>query len=103
MTSNKRDDLPPAEGESEPKRIRADDEEKQETKKEEAPRRRRDWLSYSGRRQPRVGDEFQATTLPKVADSTTNEAPEAANNNEEGATISNDGSKEEEDPTSSTA
>jgi hypothetical protein len=94
MTSKKRDDLPPVFDEEEPKRPRRDEQKQDSEEKADEPSspaatgqgrgRRRDWLSFSGRRQPRIGNDFQAV-LPK------------ASSQEEGATISNDGSKDVEE------
>jgi hypothetical protein len=91
MTSKKRDDISPALDDEEPKRPRRNEEKQDAEEKADEPsspaapgqgrERRHDWLSFSGRREPRIGDDFQAV-LPK------------ASSPEEGATISSDGSKD---------
>jgi hypothetical protein len=96
MTSKKRDDLPPVDDEEEPKRPRHEEAGKDDAEgKADGPpspvapgqgrEKRRDWLSFSGRRQPRVGEDFQAV-LPNISLA-----------EEEGTIISTDGSKEHED------
>ena len=88
MTSKKRVDVDNIEEGGEPKRPRGE-EEKQETVAEaeaaqqEQRNQSRSWLSYSGRRRPRVGDDFQVTSLPSPSD-TKEEAAEASTQEEEG-------------------
>lgn len=90
MTSKKRVEMRPGdEGEVEAKRPRGGDDEPEETKAEEtiaaterAPAERRgqhrDYLKYSGgRREPRIGDDFQVSILPRPGDSTSNKDDEA--------------------------
>ena len=77
MTSKKRIDIEGTEEGGEPKRPRAGEEEKQEVdgaaalQPEGQPQQRgqsRNWLTFSGRRRPRVGDEFQVSSLPSPSD-----------------------------------
>ena len=100
MTSKKRVELGPGEGEEPPKRPRGDDVEETKAESEEAgtaveaagepsatvqaAQRRngerrdghRDWLSFSGRREPRVGEDFQVAFLPSPGDTSKEEDPE---------------------------
>ena len=96
MTSKKRVDIGPGEGEVEPKRPRGGDDDAAETSEgahlatatervgessASAARRghHRDYLKYSGgRREPRIGDDFQVSILPSPGDATSNKDDEAA-------------------------
>jgi len=123
MTSKKRVDIAPGEGEMEPKRPRGDDaEETQSTEvggHTEATaeaggsatttdsaaasgsaaaatgpvRKSRDWLSFSGRREPRVGGDFQVNHLPSPGDADNNN-DNNNNNNNQGANLEGDDEKE---------
>ena len=82
MTSKKRPEVETGEEGGEPKRPRGDGEEEKQPEAAQPSRRQggRNWLSFSGRRQPRVGAEFQATALPSPSDpseETKEETPES--------------------------
>ena len=121
MTTNKREDIEPAEGEPEPKVPRneevgdgetsqAGQEEKnnnndssapgsEEAGEENGPKKQdkaKSYLSFTGHRHPRIGDGFQVANLPTPSDSNQNNDNNNENGDKKDGSSDNDSKKKDE-------